>query len=391
MTQRVAHIITRCVAGAGGVAVRGAVSLPRELYASTLVVGSGDALLDVARSSGVDVVVVPELVSPINPAQDARAFRSISRLLRAEDFDVVHTHSAKAGVLGRVAASRAGVPRIVHTLHGFPWHDFQSAAVRRAYIRTERELSHVTDAYLAIGTGVAVEALRRKVVRPEQLVTIGPAVEPASVTASPASRSRARALLGLPADATVVGTVGRMDFQKAPEVMLEALARMATPAVLVWVGGGPLLEDTARRARASGLERRVLLLGHRTDVAELLPAFDVFAMSSRYEGLPCAIVEAQACGIPVVATSVNAVSDVVVPGVTGLLVAPQDPDQLARALDHALTHPRQAAAWAERATAQLGTRYDASTLGATLQEVYTGDPEVRRPLLAPVPGWGRAS
>ena len=248
--------------------------------------------------------------------------------------------------------------------------------------------SHVTDAYLAIGTGVAVEALRRKVVRPEQLVTIGPAVEPASVTASPASRARARALLGLPADATVVGTVGRMDFQKAPEVMLEALARMATPAVLVWVGGGPLLEDTARRAQASGLERRVLLLGHRTDVAELLPAFDVFAMSSRYEGLPCAIVEAQACGIPVVATSVNAVSDVVVPGVTGLLVAPQDPDQLARALDHALTHPRQAAAWAERATAQLGTRYDASTLGATLQEVYTGDPEVRRPLLARCPGGG---
>ena len=188
----------------------------------------------------------------MNPAQDARAFRSISRLLRAEDFDVVHTHSAKAGVLGRVAASRAGVPRIVHTLHGFPWHDFQSAAVRHAYIRTERELSHVTDAYLAIGTGVAVEALRRKVVRPEQLVTIGPAVEPASVTASPASRARARALLGLPADATVVGTVGRMDFQKAPEVMLEALARMATPGRARLGRWRSLLEDTARRDAGVG-------------------------------------------------------------------------------------------------------------------------------------------
>ncbi|MGO4600501.1 glycosyltransferase [Terrabacter sp. 2YAF2] len=392
MSQRVAHIITRCVAGAGGVAVRGAVSLPRDLYSSTLVVGSGDVLLDVARAHGVDVVVVPELVSPISPTLDARALRSLDRFLRSESFDVVHTHSAKAGVLGRVAASRAGVPRIVHTLHGFPWHDFQPAAVRQAYIRTERALARITDAYLAVGTGVAVEALRRRVVRPEQLVTIGPAVEPAPVTVSPASRARARTLLGLPEDATVVGTVGRMDFQKAPEVMLEALGRMTTPAVLVWVGGGPLLEETARRARSAGLEHRVLLLGNRDDVPQLLPAFDVFAMSSRYEGLPCAIVEAQECGIPVVATSVNAVSDVVVPGVTGLLVAPQDAGQLAAALDHALTHPRQAAAWAEHARAQLGTRYDATTLGATLCEVYTPEPAGQRPpVLTPLPDWGRAS
>jgi glycosyltransferase involved in cell wall biosynthesis len=371
--------------------VRGAVSLPQDLYRSTLVVGSGDVLLDTARAHGVEVVVVPELVSPISPGLDARAFRALDRILRAQDFDVVHTHSAKAGVLGRVAASRAGVPRIVHTLHGFPWHDFQSAAARHTYIRTERALSHITDAYLAVGTGVAVEALRRRVVRPDQLVTIGPAVEPARVTVSPGSRARARALLGLPKEATVVGTVGRLDFQKAPEVMLEALARMASPAVLVWAGGGPLLEETARRARKLGIEHRVMLLGNRDDVPQLLPAFDVFAMASRYEGLPCAIVEAQECGIPVVATSVNAVPDVVIPGVTGLLVAPQDPGQLAAALDHTLAHPRQAAAWAEHARAQLGTRYDAGTLGATLCEVYSPEPTVDRPVLAPASGWGRAS
>lgn len=391
MSQRVAHIITRCVAGAGGVAVRGAISLPRDLYSSTLVVGSGDVLLDAARAHGVEVVVVPDLVSPISPSQDARAFRSLDTFLRSESFDIVHTHSAKAGVLGRVAASRAGVPRIVHTLHGFPWHDFQPAVVRQAYIRTERTLARITDAYLAVGTGVAVEALRRRVVRPDQLVTIGPAVEPAPVIASPASRARARALLGLPEDVTVVGTVGRMDFQKAPEVMLEAVARMRTPAVLVWVGGGPLLEDTARRAQAAGIRDRVLLLGNREDVPQLLPAFDVFAMSSRYEGLPCAIVEAQECGIPVVATSVNAVSDVVVPGVSGLLVAPQDPAQLAAALDHALTHPRQAASWAEHARAQLGTRYEAGTLGATLCEVYTPEQTGQPSVPIPLHGWGRAS
>ncbi|HET7798796.1 MAG TPA: glycosyltransferase [Humibacillus xanthopallidus] len=381
MSRRIAHVITRCTAGAGGVAVRGAVSLPRDRYRSTLVVGSGDALLDVARAHGVEVVVVPELVAPIRPADDARALASLTDLMRSTTFDVVHTHSSKAGVLGRVAAARVGTPRIVHTLHGFPWHDFQSAAVRGTYVRIERALSHVTDAYLAVGTAVAVEAVRRGVARPEQITTIGPAIERAQVTASPETRSRARAVLGLRADELVVGTVGRLDFQKAPEVMLEAVQRAQTAPTLVWVGAGPLLEDARRRCRELGIEDRVILLGYRADVAELLPAFDVFAMSSRYEGLPCAVVEAQDCGVPVVATCVNAVSDVVVPGVTGLLVRPEQPLALAGAIDFALTHPRHSARWVEAARMQLGQRYDPTTLAATLCEVYDLEPleERRRP------------
>ena len=391
MTMHAMHIITRCEAGAGGVAVRGAVNLPRGRYRSTLVVGSGDGLLEMARDAGVEVVVVPELVSPISPGQDARAYRALTELIRTRRPDVVHTHSAKAGVLGRTAAARAAVPTIVHTLHGFPWHDFQPAPVRRAYVRTERRLSRVTDAYLAVGTAVAVEAVRRHIARPDQIVTIGPAVEPVDVIASVASRARARAMLGLSDDATVVGTVGRLDFQKAPEVMLDALAAMSSRATLVWVGGGPLLEKVREQARRRGLADRVLLLGNRDDVPRLLPAFDVFAMSSRYEGLPCAIVEAQQCGIPVVATAVNAVPDVVVPGVTGLLVAPLDAVSLARALDHAITHPRQAAAWVAQARTLLGERYDPSTLGEILCDVYApdGDDAHRSPVT--VRGWSRAS
>jgi glycosyltransferase involved in cell wall biosynthesis len=383
MRQKVAHVITRCTAGAGGVAVRGAISLPVDRFESTLVVGSGDGLLDVARAHGVEVVIVPELVAPIRPTDDARALAALLALMRSRNFDVVHTHSAKAGVLGRVAASRVHTPRIVHTLHGFPWHDFQRAPVRRTYIRIERELSRITDAYLAVGTAVAVEAVRRGIARSDQITTIGPAVERTQVVASPRTRARARSALGLGANDLVVGTVGRLDFQKAPEVMLEAVRRATTAPTLVWVGGGPLLEDAARRCRQLGIEDRVLLLGNRDDVADLLPAFDVFAMSSRYEGLPCAVVEAQDCGIPVVATCVNAVSDVVVPGVTGLLVRPEQPAQLAGAIDFALTHRRHAARWVVAAREQLGQRYDSSTLGTTLCDVYDLAPFGTRPRPAP--------
>lgn len=373
MVTTVAHVVTRCVAGAGGVAVRGATSLDPDQYRSLLVTGTREGpLLDRARRHGIEVVVIPELVSPISPAQDVVALRHLVRLLRSRSVDVVHTHSAKAGALGRIAARRAGARVVVHTLHGFPFHEFQGRVPHAAYVGIERGLSRLTDVHLAVGTGVAVEALRRGLARPDRLYTIGPAVEPPSVALTPDSRARARRILGLGEDELVVGTVGRLDPQKAPEVMLRALRSMRQPAVLVWAGDGELRAATRRQVDRLGLTGRVHLLGNRDDVPEILPAFDVFAMSSRYEGLPCVIVEAQQCGIPVVATAVNAVPDVVVPGETGLLVPPERPRLLAEALDHALTHPDVAKGWALAAREHLGSRYDLETLGRTLDAVYRG-------------------
>jgi glycosyltransferase involved in cell wall biosynthesis len=376
------HVVTRCVAGAGGVAVRGASALDPDRYESILVTGTREgALLDRARSAGVEVIVVPELVPQISPHDDTAALRRLLALMHACRPDVVHTHSAKAGALGRLAAHRAGVGLIVHTLHGFPFHEFQGRAPHAAYISIERRLSRITDAYLAVGTGVAVEALRRGIGRPEQLHTIGPVVDRATTVLDPTTRARARALLGIPDAVPVVGTVGRLAYQKAPEHLLQALRRMRTPALLVWVGDGELGPRTASDVHRLGLDGRVRLVGDRSDVADLLPAFDVFALASRYEGLPCVVVEAQQCGIPVVATAVNAVPDVVIPGDTGLLVPPASPDLLAAALDHAFEHPDEAHAWTVRAREHLGDRYDARTAGDVLDHVYTQAPTRRRRLV----------
>lgn len=370
--RRVATVITRCVTGSGGVAVRGMLGLDPARYRFLLVTGEGSAYVDTASAAGVEVVMVPELVSPLRPRSDALALRQILRQLRRFQPDVVHTHSAKAGVLGRVAAHSVGAECIVHTMHGFPWNEFQNPVVRAAYVSVERRLSPWTDYYLAVGTGVAVEMVRRGLATPSQLLTVGPAVEPAGVVATATTRAAARRLLSLAPDAPVVGTVGRLDYQKAPEVMIDALARMRHDAVLVWAGDGPALDATRAQAAARGVGDRVRLLGNRDDVAKILPAFDVFAMSSRYEGLPCVIVEAQQCGLPVVATAVNGVPDVVVPGESGLLVPPQRADLLADALDHALAHPTLREEWAGRARSQLGTRYDPQTTGALLERIYAG-------------------
>jgi glycosyltransferase involved in cell wall biosynthesis len=168
----------------------------------------------------------------------------------------------------------------------------------------------------------------------------------------------------------VVGTVGRLDFQKAPTDMLDAFKRLPHAVHFVWIGGGPLHDKVARAVASSGLGDRFHLLGERRDVAALLPALDVFAMASLYEGLPCSVVEAMTCGIPVVATAVNAVPEVVVPGRTGLLVPPARPEQLARAIQHLLDRPDLGGRMASAARSNLGDRFDTNVLGRDLEETY---------------------
>lgn len=369
----VAQIVTRFIAGAGGVALRGALSLDPSRFHVTVITGEGDDLLDAARAAGMDVIVEPTLVSPVSPRHDREALKSLTAVCHDSGFDVVHTHSAKAGALGRVAAHRTGVPLTVHTYHGFPFHRFQSPWRRAAYIAIEQRLATITDVVLAIGSGVATEALRLRLADPTTLRTVTPAVDGTTVLADAASRRYARALVGVPEEAPVIGTVGRLDYQKAPEQMVAAVEMMRhKDAVLVWVGGGPDEQAVRRLVAARGLQERFLLLGQRSDVASILPAFDVFAMTSRYEGLPCAVVEAMRCGLPVVATAVNSVPDLVVPGETGILVPPGHPGMVAAAADRLLDDPATAARMAMAGRRLAGSHYDAARLGEILDEVYTG-------------------
>ncbi len=368
----VAQIVTRFIAGAGGVAFRGARHLDPARFRVTIVTGEGGPLTERAREAGMEVLLEPSLVPTLSPRQDARALQRLTRLCVDRGFDVVHTHSAKAGALGRMAAHRAGVPMIVHTYHGFPFHDFQDPVHRRAYIAVERRLAPITDMVLAIGTGVATEAVRRGLARPGALCTVAPVVEARTVARTPATRQAAREALGVDPLAPLVGTVGRVDFQKAPEHFVEAVGALRhREARAVWIGSGPLLEQTRRLVAQRGLADRVRFVGERSDVADLLPALDVFAMASRYEGLPCAVVEAMRCGVPVVATAVNSVPDLVVPGESGLLVPPGRPAALAEAVDAVLDDPDGADRMARRGRELAGDTFDATRLSELLDRVYT--------------------
>src|SRR5579859_3232532 len=190
-----------------------------------------------------------------------------------------------------------------------------------------------------------------------------------------ATRAAARRKLGVPVGCKVIGTVGRVDYQKAPEHFVDAIAGLDRDDVYaVWIGDGPMRETMEARAARRGLQGRFLCTGHRNDVPELLPGLDVFAMASRYEGLPCAVAEAMAVGLPVVATAVNAVPDVVLPGETGLLVSPEQPRQLAAAINYLLDEPAEAARMAAAGRQLIADKFTPSSLATVLEAAYGSGP-----------------
>ena len=394
---RVATVITRFNGGAGLVALNGALALDPDSYERTVITGgigmdsraaAGNATAEVLRGAeavanaaagdltpqayagGMEIVQVRSLVPQISPRDDMRALRTLTGVLAAGGYDVVHTHSAKGGVIGRVAAARAGVPRIVHTWHGFPFNEFQSLPRRRAYIALERVAAKHTDAFLAIGSETVTTALRLGLATADRIRLSWPAVRVEAFTAG--RRAQARRELGLLLGVKVVGSVGRLTFQKGPEIFAAALAKLPGDVFGIWAGAGPMAAELAVLTRKLGIQERMRWLGHRDDVAAVMPAFDVMAMASRWEGLPCVLVEAISAGIPLVATAVPSNQDLVQAGETGLLVPPQDPGQLANAISCLLDDPVAATRMTERARERLGDCYSPEFLGAVLADTYRG-------------------
>ena len=324
---RVAQVITRFMAGAGGVALSGALALDPEHYEVVFIAGEGDddlvAKARDGRPRGRADAAPAQRDRPRGrppgprrpPGLPARASMSSIRTAprRARSAAWPRTGWRSAGSCTPSTASRS--------ISSSP------GRAGRPTSRSSGRLGRYTDVFLAVGPAVAAEAITRRIAPPERVRTIGVGVAKAPNAPGAHERAKARRVLGVPPGMRVVGTVGRLAFQKAPEDFVRALAGLGRSDVFgVWIGDGPLRAKIERLAQKHGLSGRMLFTGERADVEVLLPGLDVFAMASRYEGLPCAIVEAMGAGLPVVATAVNAVPDVVIAGETGLLVPPGTPD-----------------------------------------------------------------
>ncbi|MEV6481518.1 glycosyltransferase [Streptomyces sp. NPDC051576] len=338
---KVLHVITRFRAGAGGNTLLSAEGMDAGRYEVWIAGVPGGELWGRARAAGIRTVEIPAFRHTLAPA-DLLVLWRLVRLIRRERFTVVHTHSAKGGFLGRVAARLCRTPVVVHTFHGVSFHPYMSGPRQALYRCLERSTRRFTHRFLAVAPSVARQAVEERLAPPGRVHVVPSAVELGHIPER--FDPVARRVLGVPRETALIGTVGRIDDQKAPLdfIRMAAALRAERPGTaFVMIGDGPM-EDEVRRL-AAVLDVDVTLTGHRPDAAWLVAGVDVFVITSLYEGLGRALTEALATERPVVATAVNGVPDLVEHGATGLLVAPRDPEGAARAVGWLLDRPREAA------------------------------------------------
>lgn len=371
---RVLHVITHLDnGGAQANTLLSVAGLDRGRYRVDLAAGPG-VLQGQALASADRLVVLPYLRRTLWSPGDLRVAVALLRLVGG--YDVVHTHGSKAGILGRLAARVRRVPAVVHTVHGFPVHDYMPSRRRRLLLAAERLAARCTNRIVCVCEANLAEALALGIARPEQLRVVVSGV-PSELVRS-GSGGGVRAELGIPAGAPVVGTITRLMEQKAPLDFVAAARRMieAHPEVhVVMVGDGPLRDQVA--AAATGIPR-LHLLGFRTDVPDVLAMADVVAFSSLWEGLGRALTEAVLAGKPVVATAVNGVPDLVLDGETGYLTTAGRPDELADRIMEMLARPDRGAAMGAAGARRVAGRYDVDDMVAGLDRLYQELLEERR-------------
>ena len=353
-------------------------------FTSTLVAGTtapreGD-MLDLARARSVEPIVLPALGREINPLDDLVALARMVQFVRRLTPDVVHTHMAKAGTIGRLAARICGVPLVVHTYHGHVFHSYFGAAKTRVFLTIERALGLLTDRIIVVGDGQRDEIAGYGVAPPGKLESIRLGLELAPLLHAEAARGRLRQELGIDASTPLVGIVARLVPIKAHEAFFDAAVRIreALPRVeFLVIGDGERRQELETLVQRRGLSPAVRFLGWRRDMLNVYADLDVVALTSRNEGSPVALIEALAAGRPVVATAVGGVPEVVINGDTGVTVPVADPRALAGAVLTLLADRPLAERLGAAGRRHVYPRYDSSRLVDDVRDLYLRELAVR--------------
>ena len=373
MKSKVIHVITKLeLGGAQKVTLMTLERLPRDRYELGLVTGPDGLLVDWAtRIEGLEPVWMPSLIREVRPIQDLKALFSMLRLFRSEKPQIVHTHSSKAGILGRWAARLAGVPFIFHTAHGFGFHDFQRPLVKRVYVWLERVTSKITTKLVVVSYANAEKGERNGVFQRGDWILCRDAI---SVTEfmQPGPRRQKLSEWGIPNDKLVVGMIACLKPQKSPIDFVDVAARVLkenAQAHFVLAGDGELRPQVESRIEEHGIGSHFTLLGWQTDMPEVYRNLDIVVLTSLWEGLPCVFSEAMAGDLPIVATNVDGAREAIVDGENGFLHEPHDVEGMAKSVLKLLQDPRLRQTMGNRGKSRV-MEFDISTSVANLESAY---------------------
>jgi glycosyltransferase involved in cell wall biosynthesis len=349
-------------------------------YATTLVSGSlsrGEgSMAYIAEELGVPVVPVKGLARELSPPNDLLAVRRLVDIIRRERPHIVHTHTAKAGAIGRTAARVAGgarPPIVVHTFHGHVLRGYFGGAASELYRRIEHSLARISDRLIAVSPQVRDELVGLGVAPQRKFEVIRLGIDLDERIREAANGLDYRRVLGIPEGAFVVGWIGRMTaIKRVPDVIriFERLCALGVDARLCVIGDGPVRAEVEQLAHELGVMRRCLFLGYRRDVASFYRLFDAFLLPSANEGTPVSAIESLAAERPVVASAVGGVPDVVTDGVDGRLFTTGRIDQAAEALADLARDPELRARMGAAGRAAVLPRYSVDRLVDDVDRLY---------------------
>jgi glycosyltransferase involved in cell wall biosynthesis len=375
MKIKVFHVITKLeLGGAQKVTLMTLERLPRDRYEIGLVAGPEGLLVDWANQiPDLKRMWIPSMVREVRPLQDAMAFFSLWRLFRSERPHVVHTHSSKAGIIGRWAAKLAGVPLIFHTWHGFGFNDFQRPIVRDVYVWLERVTAKITTRLFVVSNANAEKAEKYGVLRRGEGILSRDAIAVDEFLKPKPKRQRLQGW-GIPENKVIVGMVACFKPQKSPEDFVEVAARVLAKtdrAHFVMAGDGELRTSVEERIRKHGIGNHITLLGwqNEKDMPELYHNLDIVVLTSLWEGLPCTFSEAMACELPIVATNVDGAREAIIDGDTGFLHEPHDVDAIAESVVRLVADPELRSAMGKRGKSRV-MEFDIGTSVAVVERTY---------------------
>jgi len=396
--MHVAHIITRLIVGGAQENTLLTVEDQQRDYGDRveLITGPGlgpeGSLEGRARANGVDLRVIPDFRRNLHPVRDWTSYREILRLLREIKPDLVHTHASKAGILGRWAAAKLGIPA-VHTIHGAAFHYGQHPLAFRLYRQLERHAAPMTAKFISVADAMTDQYVAAGVAPREKFVTIYSGFDVEPFLSPPRPPLEVRRELGLSPEHAVIGKVGRLFHLKGHEFVIEAARTVCErfPQVrFLFVGDGILRGQYERRLDELGLRDRFVFAGlvPPDKVAELVHAMDVVVHTSLWEGLARVLPQGLIAGKPVVSYAIDGAKEVVIPGETGYLVPPQSIDELAAALAELVADPALRDRLGATGRARFTDQFRHQTMTRRIRDVYAEVLESRPVPSPPLRGRG---
>lgn len=333
---------------------------------------SVEALLENARVKGVKTIAVPSLVRRINPVNDLRAMFDLIKIIRQEKPDIIHTHTSKAGIIGRLAAKISKVSYIVHTPHGHVFYGHFGLFLSRLFMQIERLFSPLTDRLIALTNGETKDYAELNVYPREKIAKIHSGVDIEKFGKIGNCAVAKKRCLGLDQKGAVVGFIGWLLPVKGPMHLLRAMRYVWQDygdTNLVFVGKGD--QDVDLRAEALNINQKgkVRFLGWRHDIEEIMQVFDIFVLPSLNEGMGRVLVEAMAAGKPVIASNVGGIPDLVKHDHNGLLVPPGDEKALADAINKLLDNPEKSKRMGQLGQ-QICGQFSLEAMAAKLDHLY---------------------